>query len=81
MTHREKLQEQYEEAMFTLLMDTMAEQEGSTLLAEAERLNNDSNAAISEELYKKFQKIICDSFRKQLRSANRQTAIKVFQNS
>lgn len=79
MTHREKLQEQYEEAVFALLIDEATEQEGQELLAEAERLNNDPDAAIPEELDRKCRKIIRDSFRKGRQKATGRVTVKVIQ--
>lgn len=43
MTKREKLLEQYEDALFSLLMDEFAESEGKAALEENERLK--ANAA------------------------------------
>lgn len=65
MQNREKLHEKYEEALFTLLMDEIAELEGQVLLKEAERLNKDPNAAFPERLDRKCWKIIQGSFRKE----------------
>lgn len=79
MTHREKLLEQYEDAVFSLLMDEAAEQEGQALLAEAERLNNDPDAGIPEELDKKCRKLIRDSFRKVRRKTAGRITGKVLQ--
>lgn len=41
MTRREELQEQYEDALFALLMDDFAASEGAKALEENERLKND----------------------------------------
>lgn len=79
MTHREKLQEQYEEAVLALLIDEVAEQEGRELLAEAERLNRDPDAAIPEELDQKCRKIIRDSLRKRRRKTVGRVTGKVLQ--
>ena len=46
MTNREKLQDQYEDALFALLMDDLAWREGVRLLEENERLKNDPDAKI-----------------------------------
>lgn len=70
MNHRKQLLEQYEDAKFALLMDSVAEQEGYELLKEAERLNNDPNAAIPHELDQKCMRIIKHGFwQKQVKSA------------
>lgn len=79
MTHREKLQEQYEESIFALLMDEVAEKEGHQLLAEAERLNNDPNAAIPETLDKKCKNIIQKSFQKSQQKAVKRITVKILQ--
>lgn len=74
MDRREKLQEQYEDALFALLMDDVIEMEGKALLEECERLNADPDAAVPEELDRKCRKLLRDSFRKEkFRSAGRLT--------
>jgi hypothetical protein len=71
MTRREQLQEDYEDALFALLMDQVAETEGAELLAENERLKHDETVEISEELHKRCRRTIRDAFAKKQR---RQTA-------
>ena len=48
-----ELWERYEDAMFTLLMDEVAHQEGQEQLEWKKQLNNDPSAALPEEVRKK----------------------------
>ena len=50
MTRRENLRDQYEDALFALLMDDLAWQEGERLLELNERLKNDPDADVPEEV-------------------------------
>lgn len=50
MKTREQLQEEYEAALFALMMDYMAQAEGKRLREENERLKNDPAAQIPESL-------------------------------
>ena len=75
MPNRNQIQEQYEEAMFSLLMDGVAEEEGQELLKRAEMLNRDPNAAVPEDLDQKCRKIIGKAGQKERREhARRWTA-------
>ena len=58
MPNRNQIQEQYEEALFALLMDDVAEEEGRELLKRAETLNRDTNATVPDDLDQKCRKII-----------------------
>ena len=49
MTRREKLQEQYEDALFALLMDDLAVEEGKKAYEENERLKADSSFEVPSE--------------------------------
>lgn len=62
MTRREQLQEQYEDALFALLMDDLAWQEGERLLEENERLKNDPGAAVPEDAMKRCLWVIDREF-------------------
>ena len=53
MNRSERLYNDYEDALFALLMDEVAQEEGAQLLEENERLKNDPNAAVPPELDKK----------------------------
>lgn len=79
MTHRKKLQEQYEEAVFALLIDEVTEQERQELLAEAQRLNRDPDAAIPKELDRKCRRIIRGAARKEKRKTTGRVTVKVIQ--
>ena len=50
MTRREKLQEQYEDALFALLMDDLAIAEGKSAEEENEQLKNDPKYAVPPEV-------------------------------
>lgn len=64
MTRRENLQDQYEDAMFALLMDDLAWQEGERLLALNERLKDDPDAEVPEEVMARCRKVINRAFTK-----------------
>lgn len=67
MTHRETLYTNYEDALFTLMMDSVAQSEGERLLLENARLNQDPDAALPESLLRRCQKTIDQAFAKQTR--------------
>ena len=50
MTRREKLQENFEDALFALLMEEVAEQEGQRLLEENEKLKRDPESTVPPEV-------------------------------
>lgn len=78
MSRREQLQEQYEDALFALMMDDVATAEGKKYLEENERLKNDPDAAVPEEISTECLRTIRRHFAKQkARTAGRVTA-KVF---
>lgn len=58
MTRRERLQEQYEDALFALLMDEMAESEGKKALEENEKLKNNPDYVVSKESQKMCERTI-----------------------
>lgn len=64
MTKREKLMEQYEDALFSLLMDEFAESEGKEALKENERLKADPTFVVPEELQQRCRKTISHYFAK-----------------
>lgn len=64
MTQREQLRDNYEDALFALLMDEFAEREGERLLKENERLKLDPDIVISDELDKRCIKTIDRTFAK-----------------
>ncbi len=69
MTRREELFESYEDALFALLMDAYAEQEGQRLLAENERLRRDPTVAIPADVDARCRKVIRHAFSRQRRQA------------
>lgn len=69
MTRREQLHENYEDALFALLMYEIAEEEGAELLAENERLKDDPSAEVPEQTDRLCRKAIDRAFAKQRRSA------------
>lgn len=74
MNRREQLQDQYEDALFALLMDEIAAMEGREAEEENERLKNDPSAAIPEDVDKRCMQTIRRGFAKQkIHSARRFT--------
>lgn len=74
MNRRELLQDQYEDAVFALLMDQIATIEGQEAIKENERLQNDPSAAIPEDLERRCMQTIRRHFAKQkARTAGRFT--------
>lgn len=71
---REELLEQYEDALFALLMDDYIEKEGQRLREENERLKNDPAAAVPEDVRQRCIKTIRrECARKDRRAAGRVT--------
>ncbi len=64
MTKREKLLEQYEDALFSLLMDEFAENEGKKAIEENERLKSDPNFVVPNELHQRSKRTISLYFAK-----------------
>ena len=58
MTRREMLMEQYEDALFALLMDEVAEVEGQKALEENQRLKESGELVIPEEVSQRCQRVI-----------------------
>ena len=65
MGKQERLQEQYEDALFALIMNKIATAEGEWAIEEIERLKNDPAAAVPEELDKRCMQMIRRHFAKQ----------------
>ena len=79
MTNRDKLIEEYEDALFALLMDEVAKKEGEEALRLNERLHADPDAAVPEAVQRRCEKTIRNAFAKQrVRKASRST-IKIVQ--
>lgn len=62
MTEKGPLRENYEDAVFALLMDAVAEQEGKAGLQLLEKLEHDPSAQVPEEVQKKAEKTIRKAF-------------------
>ena len=77
MTRREKLEEQYEDAYFALLMDAVAEKEGVRLEELNDQLNQDPSAAVPEEADRRCRKVIDQHFAAQRRSGYWRTTKRV----
>ena len=74
MSHREELKDRYEDALFALLMDEIAEKEGELAREENERLKNDPSAAVPEDVDRRCLQTIRRHFMKQkARAAGRCT--------
>ena len=69
MHEQEKLYEQYEDAVFALLMDKVAEENGKKLLQQNEELLADPDAAVPETLSKRCLRTIEKAYRKSQRKA------------
>lgn len=62
MDKHDLLYENYEDALFALLMDRVAQEEGEQLLEENERLQNDPAAAVPESIDQKSRETIRRAF-------------------
>lgn len=62
MTRKELLQEQYEDALFALLMDDIVTDEGEQALVEKEDLKNNLSTSILDDLQQKCRRTIDRSF-------------------
>lgn len=58
----EQLLENYEDALFSLFMERVAEEEGKRLLEENERLKHNPDAAVPKELDERCHKTIASFF-------------------
>ena len=75
MANRETRKEQYEDALFALLMDEMAQEDGKELLRLNEQLKQDPGAAVPEAVQGRCERVIGTAFsRRQFRSTGRRTA-------
>ena len=74
MANRETRKEQYEDALFALLMDEMAQEDGEELLRLNEQLKQDPGAAVPEAVQRRCEKVIGTAFsRRQFRATGRRT--------
>ena len=74
MTNREQLYENYEDALFAILMDDLAQAEGERLLELNQQLQDDPDAAISDEVRQRCIAVINREFAKKKRAASVQRA-------
>lgn len=75
MANHETRKEQYEDALFALLMDEMAQEDGKELLRLNEQLKQDPGAAVPEAVQRRCERVIGTAFsRRQFRSTGRRTA-------
>ena len=74
-----ELWERYEDAMFTLLMDEVAHQEGQEQLEWKKQLNDDPSATLPEEVRKKGEQTIRKAFAAQSRRSARHVGFRMFQ--
>ena len=79
MANQKELLERYEDALFTLLMNSVAETEGRRLREENAQLRNDPAAAVSAELDKRCLKTINRAFAKENMRSVRRVGTKVLQ--
>ncbi len=75
MTRREKLQEQYEDALFALLMDDLAVEEGKKAYEENKRLKADSSFEVPSESRKRCVETIARCCRKKTISRYQQSVL------
>ena len=79
MTHREELMEKYEDALFELLMDEVAQVEGEKAIQLNEKLNLDPQYAVPVSVQKRCEKAIRSSLAKQEHKRVGKRVFKVFQ--
>lgn len=70
MTNRERLQENYEDALFALLLDDVAQTEGKSLIQENEALQADPNAAVPANIDRRCMQVIQRTLAKQKHGAS-----------
>ena len=78
MGHREKLLEQYEDALFALYMEEAACSEGKELLAENEQLKSEPNAAVPSGVQARCKKTMQAAFSSHSMTRMKGTAIRAF---
>ena len=79
MTQKEQLWENYEDAVFAILMDAVAEQEGEKGLQLMEELEHDPSAQVPEEVQKRAEKTIRKAFATKNREPVKRFNFKVVQ--
>lgn len=81
MNRREQLRENYEDALFALLMEDMLEEEGEQLREENERLKRDPGAAIPDDVDRRCRKTIQHAYSKGRRRIVGRTVYRGFKNA
>ena len=76
MKNREQLWEDYEEARFALLMDTLAEAEGEEALRLSEALNRDPEGVLPPEVDRRCEAVIRGAFVQRRLHATGRTAVR-----
>lgn len=79
MTQKEQLWENYEDAVFAILMDAVAEQEGEKGLQLMEELEHDPSAQVPEGVQRKAEKTIRKAFAAKNRESMKHFTFKVAQ--
>ena len=79
MTRKEQLWENYEDAVFAILMDAVAEQEGEKGLQLMEELEHDPSTQVPEEVQRRAEKTIRKAFAAQSRRSARHVGFRMFQ--
>ena len=79
MTQKEQLWEQYEDAVFAILMDAVAEQEGKRGFQLMEELEHDPSAQVPEGVQRKAEKTIRKAFAAKNRESMKHFTVKVAQ--
>lgn len=77
MTRQEYLMDRYEDALFSLMMDKVATQEGEKALLELERLQKEASNDVPETLHRKCLKTISRYFARKRAKAARHTVSNV----
>lgn len=77
MTRQEYLMDRYEDALFSLMMDKVATQEGEKALLELERLQKEASINVPETLHRKCLKTISRYFARKRAKAARHTVSNV----
>lgn len=81
MTRREQLHENVEDAVFALLMEDVAEQEGKRLIEENEQLKHDPSSKIPDALDRRCRQIIKRSYAKDRRHEVGRTVHRILGNA
>ncbi len=72
MRSREQLQEQYDDALFALLMEDTIDAEGNIFIAENERLKSDDHFMVPEQIDERSRKTIEQAFKANKRKTRKE---------